>query len=503
MLFTIDPRTGGSAAIGADATTTSEVDAIARLAGSAASVLRSWPRARLAELLDALAAAVEKDRAALVAAALAETGLPEARLNGEVTRCAVQFALFAEAVRDGGHLEAMIDHAAETALGPAPDVRRMLVPLGPVAVFGASNFPFAFSVLGGDTAAAVAAGCPVVLKAHTSHLLTSRQSFEVLQSAALEVGAPDGTFGIVYGQQAGADLLRHPEVRAAGFTGSVGAARALMAAIDERPDPIPFFGELSSINPLVVSPGAAEVRAAEIAAGLFTSVTGSAGQLCTKPGVALLPAGPAGEAVVAALAEATSATQPQVLLNERIRDSFDEISGRLLAAGADLVAAGASADGTEGFRVAPTVLRTTAAELGPELAEECFGPLVVVATYDSVEEVRDAFTRLPGSLTATLHVESDEDELLAELLPTLEASAGRVVFNGYPTGVRVTWAQHHGGSWPATNTQHTSVGVTSVRRFLRPVAWQDAPEAALPEELRDGYRSIPRRVDGRLELAEN
>ncbi|MDO9396578.1 MAG: aldehyde dehydrogenase (NADP(+)), partial [Herbiconiux sp.] len=480
------------------------VDETARWAQSAAHVLRTRDRLFRATLLEAMAESIEASRDELIATADAETGLGVPRLTGESGRSAFQFRLFAEAVREGSFLEAAIDHAGDTPLGSGPDVRRLLVSVGPVAVFGSSNFPFAFSVLGGDVASAIAAGSPVVVKAHGSHPLTSKLSFEVLQRAAESVGAPRGTFGIVYGQAAGVALVKHPAIKAAGFTGSLGAARALIAAIETRPEPIPFYGELSSINPLVVSPGAVAARGAAIAEGLFTSFTGSAGQLCTKPGIAFVPSGAAGQGVVDALVALTDAAGPQVLLNDRIRDSFGDISERLVEAGASEVAVGSasssSSSSSSGFSVLPTLLEVSATALDADLAEECFGPLIVVARYDSLDEVRAAFGRIPKSLTATLHVEDDETDVVSSLGSTLEESAGRVVFNGYPTGVRVTWAQQHGGPWPSTNSQHTSVGVTAVRRFLRPVAWQNAPAAALPPELRDDYTSIPRRIDGTLTL---
>ncbi|MCU1677251.1 MAG: aldehyde dehydrogenase, partial [Frankiales bacterium] len=419
----------------------------------------------------------------------------------EVTRSAFQFRMFADVVREGGFLEAMIDHAASTPLGDAPDVRRLLVPIGPVAVFGSSNFPFAFSVLGGDTASALASGSPLVVKAHGSHPLTSALSFEVLAAAAVERGAPDGTVGIVYGQQAGTRLVAEQAIAAVGFTGSLATAFALRAVIEQRQDPIPFYGELSSINPLIVTAKAAAARGRAIAQGLFASFTGSGGQLCTKPGIAFVPEGEAGQAIVDELARLTDAAGAEVLLNARIRDAFREISDRLAGAGGAQLARGAEDDQAEadiraGYTVAPTVLQANASALGVDLAEECFGPLIVVARYGSLEEVIDALGRIPASLTVTLH--SEGDDRLDDILPTLDARAGRIVFNGFPTGVRVSWAQHHGGPWPATNTQHTSVGATAIRRFLRPVAWQNAPAAALPEELRDDFTAIPRRVDGVL-----
>jgi NADP-dependent aldehyde dehydrogenase len=367
-----------------------------------------------------------------------------------------------------------------------------------VAVFGASNFPFAFSVAGGDTASALAAGCPVVVKAHDSHPLTSLRSFEAMQAALAAAGAPDGVMALVFGQAAAGQLIGHPAVKAVSFTGSLSTGRALLDIVGQRPDPIPFYGELSSLNPLVVTPKAARARAAEIASGLFASFTGSGGQLCTKPGLAFVPGGADGDLLVSALRELTSEARGHVLLNRRIRDSFEAVSGRLVASGAVVGSRGRS-DG-EGFVAAPTLLLTTAADLSEDLTQECFGPLLVVARYDTAAQVEAAFTRMPSSLTATIHAEPDEAAALDELTRGLRPGVGRIVYNGYPTGVRVTWAQHHGGPWPSTNSLHTSVGVTALRRFLRPFAWQNAPGEVLPAELRDECPGIPRRVDGRIVL---
>ncbi|MFE4949578.1 aldehyde dehydrogenase (NADP(+)) [Leifsonia sp. NPDC056665] len=498
MILTHDPRTGASEAIGIDATTTEEVEAIVAAAARAAGELARFDRRRLAELLETIAHSAEANADDLVTVAARETGLTTERLAGELRRGVFQFRLFAEAVREGSHLEAAVDHAGPTALGPAPDVRRMLIPLGPVAVFGSSNFPFAFSVLGGDTASALAAGNSVVLKAHSSHPETSALSYGVLRAAVLIAGFPEGTVGIVYGREAGNALVRAPEVAAVGFTGSLGAAEALQRAIAERSTPIPFYGELSSVNPLIVTPAAASRRGAGIARGLHSSVTGSGGQLCTKPGLAFIPAGEAGDALVAELVKATIRTAPAVLLNARIADAYREISARL-AESAPVIAAG-DGDTGPGYRVEPQVLEIDAARFGPEHAEECFGPLVVAVRYRDENEIAAAIGRIPASLTATIH--SEPEDRLDALIGALTPKAGRLVFDGYPTGVRVSWAQHHGGPWPATNTQHTSVGVTAMRRFLRPFAWQDAPESVLPRELRDGPVDLPRRVDGALVLPE-
>ncbi|WP_285115477.1 aldehyde dehydrogenase family protein [Leifsonia sp. fls2-241-R2A-40a] len=496
MILSHDPRTGEAEDTGIAPSSAEDVERTVARAAQAARELAALDRHRRADLLETIAESAEASAADLVAVAARETGLGVERLEGEVRRSVFQFRLFAKAVREGGFLEAAIDHAGPTPLGPAPDVRRMLIPIGPVAVFGSSNFPFAFSVLGGDTASALAAGDPVVLKAHSSHPQTSALSHSVLRAAVLIAGFPEGTVGIVFGQEAGRALVQAPDIAAVGFTGSLGAAEALQSAIAERPKPIPFYGELSSINPLIVTPAAARRRGAEIARGLHGSVTGSGGQLCTKPGIAFIPADTAGDALVSELADSIRQSPAAVLLNARIAASYGEIRARL-SEGAPVIATGAEAS-DPGYRVAPALLELDAADFREAHAEECFGPLVVVVRYRDETDLIAAFERIPASLTATIH--SEPGDALGTLIARVQASSGRLVFDGYPTGVRVSWAQNHGGPWPATNTQHTSVGVTAVRRFLRPFAWQDAPQSVLPVELRDGDADIPRRVDGVLTM---
>ncbi|MEG3637187.1 aldehyde dehydrogenase (NADP(+)) [Micromonospora palythoicola] len=495
---TTDPRDGRQHPTDLVETDESGVAAIVGRASRAAQWLSDLGRTGRAGLLDAVAAALESRRADLVATAEAETGLGQARLDSELTRAAVQFRMFAAVLRDGGYLEAAIDHAADTPLGPGPDVRRMLVPLGPVAVFGASNFPFAFSVAGGDTASALAAGCPTVAKAHPSHPLTSRASADAIESAVRDLGGPDGVLTAVYGERAGRWLVRQPAIRAAALTGSVGAARAIQAAIDERADPIPLYAELSSVNPIVVLPDAAAGRGDQIADGLFASFTASGGQLCTKPGLAFLPADRAGDRLVDTLRGKVASAGGQVLLNQRIRDAYKSGAAALEKAGARLVAQ-PRIDAEAGFTVAPTLLEVDLPGLTAEIADECFGPLLVVVRYHDVADLDAALATVPPSLTGSVHRgQGDDADAVRRLVDVLAARCGRIVFDGYPTGVRVSWAQHHGGPWPSTNAVHTSVGATSIRRFLRPLAWQNAPEWILPEELRDEYTAIPRRVDGRL-----
>ena len=501
-VVSVDPRTGEAVEVVAQETTPEEVDRLCAAALAAAPALEELGRAGRAALLRALADALEARRDDVVAVADRETALGPTRLNGELTRTCYQLRIFAEVLEEGSYLEAAIDSAGDTPMGPRPDLRRMLVPIGPVAVFGASNFPLAFSVPGGDTASALAAGCPVVVKAHGSHPATSQLVFDVLVQAAREAGAPDGTLGIVHGLQAGADLVAHPAIRAVGFTGSVTGGRALLEIIERRPDPVPFFGELSSLNPVVVTPAAAAERGTTIGAELVGSFTLGGGQFCTKPGLAFVPAGPEGDAVVEAMAEAVRGAAAPVLLNEGIAASYGRISDGLAAApGVAEIARGADPSGP-GFQAVPRLLATSAADLPHEVTEECFGPVSVVARYDGDKELFAALDAMPSSLTATVLRGAGETELPLAVSQELRTRAGRLVYDAYPTGVAVSWAQHHGGPWPSTNSQHTSVGTTAIRRFLRPVTWQGAPQEVLPEELTDDYRGIPRRIDGVLQLPE-
>ncbi|EHR60045.1 aldehyde dehydrogenase (NADP(+)) [Saccharomonospora cyanea] len=479
------------------------MDAACARAKAAFDVLNGRDRAWRAGLLRAMADELESRREEIVATADAETALGEPRLNGELTRTCYQLRFFADVVTEGGYLEATVDHAGPTPMGARPDLRHMLVPLGPVAVFGASNFPLAFSVPGGDTASALAAGCPVVVKAHESHPRTSRLCGEALAAAATACGAPEGTVSVVYGREAGTRLVRHPAVTAVGFTGSAHGGRALLDIVNSRPDPIPFYGELSGINPLVITAEAARERAEDIGRGLAESVLLGAGQFCTKPGLAFVPATADGDRLVEAAAAAVTKAEPPVLLNAGIRDAYAEISTALTAvAGVTTLATGGAYDG-EGFGVTPLLLSldlTEGGDLAEALTRECFGPLGVVVRYRDDEQLLAALAALEPSLTATVHLGRDEAERRGDLLTRLQRLSGRLVFDGYPTGVAVSWAQHHGGPWPSTNAVHTSVGAGAIRRFLRPYTWQGAPEAVLPPELRDGPAPVPRRVDGVLTL---
>ena len=494
----IDPRTGQVVETVAEETTVAEVDALARQAEIAAARLERLGRPFRAGILRALADALEADRDTIVELADRETALGTTRLNGELSRSCYQLRLFADAVEEGGYLEATIDHAADTPMGPRPDLRRILVPIGPVGVFCASNFPLAFSVPGGDTASALAAGCPVLIKAHSSHPATAKRCFEVMQAAATRAGAPEGTLALLYGHEAGPAMVRHPAVKAAGFTGSLHGGRALADMAAARPEPIPFYGELSSLNPVVITQAAAAERAEAIGKGLAGSATLGAGQFCTKPGLVFVPLGPDGDRLRDAVAKAFGELDAQFALNGGIQASYqDGIETRADHPGLAVLATGGDADGS-GFRVRPTVFTTDTRALDDVITSECFGPTTILMSYSDEQDLHQALSGLPGSLTATLHIATSDD--VSTVLDVLRHKAGRILFNGFPTGVAVAWAQQHGGPWPSTNTLHTSVGLTAVRRFLRPVAWQDAPQAVLPAELRDdpGGAAVPRRVDGAL-----
>jgi NADP-dependent aldehyde dehydrogenase len=492
---TTDPRTGRTTDTQIVDFTAEEVDRAVRAAIESAASLRETTRARRSEMLHRIADLIDASATELATAAGEETGLTEGRLRTEIARSSNQFRLFADVIMDGHYLEAAIDHA--TADGAGPDIRRMLVPVGPIAVFGASNFPFAFSILGGDTASALAAGCPVVAKAHPAHPLTSLLSMEVLRRATAEFVTGELPVQIVFGMQAGQDLARHPGITAVTLTGSINAARAIQAIIDEREHPVPFYGELGSINPLMILPGAAETKGDAIADGLFASFTGSSGQLCTKPGIAYLPQGNAGDRIEARLREQVEHAPAATMLTEGMRDSFNTGLSELTSAGATLAAQAAPLD-EPGFRTSPTLLAVNHSELRGRLVEECFGPVLLVARYSDPAELTEAIRTLPAALTFSLHTGDGDESVAAEILPTLTEHAGRIIVNEFPTGVRVSWAQHHGGPWPSTNSLHTSVGATAIRRFLRPVAFQNVPETLLPEELTDNYTGIPRRVDGVL-----
>jgi acyl-CoA reductase-like NAD-dependent aldehyde dehydrogenase len=454
-------------------------------------------RAKRVALLRGAAARLRAAGDEIVTVCTAETGLPIVpRLRSELERTCGQLEAFAGIVEAGDDAEAIIDHPDPDAKPiPKPDVRRMRVPLGPVAVFGASNFPLAFSTAGGDTASALAAACPVIVKGHPSHPGTGEIVARELHAAVLDAGLPKATFAhlTAAGVEVGEALVDAPEIAAVGFTGSFNGGKAIFDRAARRPVPIPVYAEMGSINPIVVTESALRERADAIAEGLTASVASFGGQLCTKPGVVFVPAGPEGDAFAADLSARLDAFEPQVMLNQRLRDALRDAVGRLEQSARPLGSA-SEPDGP-GFRHQPAAYEAPASRLSPELLEEHFGPVVLLLRHGSREELLAALERIDGQLTGSLHAAPGED--VAELVEALGARAGRVVFNGFPTGVAVTYGMHHGGPFPATTSPlHTSVGLTAVHRFTRPIAYQDAPPDALPPELREeNPLGIRRRVD--------
>lgn len=489
-----DPRTGAAVGEAVPETSDREVDAVARAGAAAFPSWSGLPAVERASVLDAVADALDGSAAELVEIADAETALGVPRLTTELKRTTNQLRLFGDVLREGSYVEATLDSANPDIIPPRPVLRRMLRPLGTVAVFAASNFPFAFSVAGGDTASALAAGCPVVVKAHPSHPGTSRLTAQIVASVV-----PAGVFGVVHGQQAGVALVKHPAIKAVGFTGSTGGGRALFDLASARPDPIPFYGELGSVNPTVVLPQAAAARPEGFAAEFAGSLTLGVGQFCTNPGLVFAP-----ESLVPALADAVSAAVGGPMLNERMSDSYRSGTEGLAASGlAALVASGTAP--TEGWSVEPRLYQVPLdafAENLEKLTEEHFGPAAIVVTYTDPADLEPVLPRLPGTLTGTVHAGEAEHDAAGRIAESLRPVVGRLIFNGWPTGVAVAWGMHHGGPWPSTtNPLHTSVGATSIRRWVAPVSYQSWPDALLPAELREGNPlGIPRRVDGVLDV---
>ena len=478
-------------------TSTADLDRLVAAAAAAAPVWRGSSAGDRARWLRAAAAALDAHVDDLVAIADEETRLGEARLRGEVGRTTGQLRLFADVVEEGSYLEITVDDADAGATPPRPELRRILTGVGPVAVFSASNFPFAFSVAGGDTASALAAGNPVVVKAHSGHPRLSERTAAIVAGALEAAGAPAGSLALVEGREAGNALVQHPSIQAAGFTGSLSGGRALFDLATGRPDPIPFYGELGSVNPVVLTSAAVARRGESLAQGLVASFTLGVGQFCTKPGVVFVPVGSGFAERVAPLLVGASGGP---LLTDRITAAFPSGVAHLQDDPSVSVVAGTA--GQSGEQARPVVLRTDAAaviERPSALLEECFGPVTLLVEYSDGAELRRALEAVPGSLTATLHAEDDDD--VDDVSDVLARKAGRVLFSGWPTGVAVTWSQQHGGPWPATTSLHTSVGATAIRRFLRPIVFQDAPQRLLPAALRDDvYPSLPHRRNGTLTL---
>jgi alpha-ketoglutaric semialdehyde dehydrogenase len=480
------------------------VDRAARLAAEAAPAFARLTAKQRGEFLRALAAGLEAATAELAAQANLETGLPLPRLQGEIGRTCGQLRFYAAAVEEGTCLDARIDHADPNRKPlPKPDVRSVLRPLGPVAVFGSSNFPFAYSVAGGDTASALAAGCPVIVKAHPAHPGTSELVAAVIVAAAQQTGMPAGVFSMLFdaGHTVGAALVQHPAIQAVGFTGSLRGGRALMDLAAARPQPIPVYAEMGSVNPVFILPGALAARGADLAAGLHASVTLGVGQFCTNPGLHILPAGSAAQAFLARLGELMAGTPAGAMLTSGICDNYRKGAQRLAGSAGVTTVAQAAAGGAHGGAAQVFVTDAPRFLADHTLAEEVFGPATLAITYGSDAELLAVARALDGQLTVSVHGTEADFAQHAELLAVLAEKAGRVVFNGFPTGVEVCHAMVHGGPYPAaSDSRSTSVGTRAALRFLRPVCYQGAPDAQLPGELKEANPlGLLRLVDGSLQ----
>jgi NADP-dependent aldehyde dehydrogenase len=476
-----------------------EVDTAAQAATAAYPAFRNLSASRRADFLDAIATQLDALDDEFVALVTRETALPTGRIQGERGRTSSQMRLFAQVLRRGDFYGARIDRALpERQPLPRVDLRQYRIGVGPVAVFGASNFPLAFSTAGGDTAAALAAGCPVVFKAHSGHMATAEQVADAIIRAAEQTGMPKGVFNMIYGAGVGEALVKHPAIQAVGFTGSLKGGRALCDMAAARPQPIPVFAEMSSINPVLVMPEALQVRGEKIASELAASVVLGCGQFCTNPGLVIGIRSPQFSAFIEQLSALMVEQPGQTMLNTGTLDSYAKGVQALRAHPRITHLAGRE---QQGKQARPQLFKADVSLLlngDPLLQEEVFGPTTVLVEVADKAELQRAMQSLHGQLTATLIAEAADLQTHGELLPLLEQKVGRVLFNGYPTGVEVCDAMVHGGPYPATSdARGTSVGSLAIERFLRPVCYQNCPDALLPEALKDANPlGIARLVDG-------
>ncbi|WP_448108443.1 aldehyde dehydrogenase (NADP(+)) [Pseudomonas azerbaijanoccidentalis] len=499
VLHSHDASTGDALPFSFVQATVDEVDAAAQAAATAYPTFRNLPATRRAEFLEAIAAQLDALGDEFVTLVCRETALPAARIQGERARTSGQMRLFAQVLRRGDFYAARIDRALpDRQPMPRVDLRQYRIGVGPVAVFGASNFPLAFSTAGGDTAAALAAGCPVVFKAHSGHMATAEWVADAIIRAAEQTDMPKGVFNMIYGAGVGEALVRHPAIQAVGFTGSLKGGRALCDMAAARPQPIPVFAEMSSINPVLLLPEALRVRGEKIAAELLASVVQGCGQFCTNPGLVIAVRSPESTAFIARLSQLMAEQPAQTMLNAGTLASYEKGVRALLEHPRVTHLAGQEQHGKQ---AQPQLFRADVSLLlegEPLLQEEVFGPTTIVVEVADKVELRQALDSLHGQLTATLIGEAQDLRTHADLLAVLEQKVGRVLFNGYPTGVEVCDAMVHGGPYPATSdARGTSVGSLAIERFLRPVCYQNCPDELLPDALKDGNPlGIVRLVDG-------
>lgn len=500
-----NPATGEQLEPAFYSATMDDVDRAAQLATDAFPAYSGLRHTERASFLRLIASRIEAITDLLVERAHLETALPKPRLKSETGRTCSQLRLFADVVEEGSWVTARIDRADPQRKPPRPDVRSMLHPLGPVVVFGASNFPLAFSVAGGDTASAFAAGNPVIVKAHPAHPGTSELVGRAIRDSIREQGLPEGVFSLLFdsGTIVGTALIQHPLVKAGGFTGSIPAGRALMNLAASRPVPIPFYGEMGSTNPVFILPGALASRGRDIASQLHTSITIGGGQFCTKPGLVFLPASDASAHFLGEFQDKVSHSSKFTLLTSGIRASYQrEIQNRKGRRDVSLVAEGEQVGSEPAFFAGVTAFQTDVPTLlaNSDLGSEVFGPATLLVRFSDKQQILAAAQNLSGHLTATIHGTDEDLRDFADLIEILRNKVGRIVFNGYPTGVEVCHAMIHGGPYPAsTDSRTTSVGTQSIYRFARPVCYQDFPSAALPDELKnENPLGIWRMVDGEL-----
>ncbi|NUO01210.1 MAG: aldehyde dehydrogenase (NADP(+)) [Saprospiraceae bacterium] len=486
---TMDPSTGQALPGTFYAASPKEADQAMQLASAAFEAYKNAGGISRAAFLNAIADEILALGNALIQRAMAETALPQARLEGERGRTVGQLRLFAHYLEEGSWVEARIDPALPDRQPlPRADIRNMLTPLGPVVVFGASNFPLAFSTAGGDTASALAAGCPVVFKAHPAHAGTCDLVARAIVAAAQRTGMPEGVFSLLFdpGHETGSTLTQHPLTRAVAFTGSQKGGMALYHLAQQRMEPIPVFAEMGSINPVILFPEALQQRSAALATQLAASVILGVGQFCTNPGLILAIESPELNDFLEQLGTAIEVSAPGVMLSAGIRENFSALAAEMLEQkGVEVV--GKSKSQTNEHQAAPLIGKVSAARFleNPRLHEEVFGPFSLMVTCKDVRELSQIIQALPGQLTGTLMAEPSEIENYEGIVSLLRNKVGRLVFNGVPTGVEVGHAMQHGGPFPATtDSRFTSVGTAAIRRFVRPVAYQDFPDALLPDALK-------------------
>ena len=480
----------------------SHVDAACSAAAAAFHDYRSTTSEQRAQFLEAIASNIEAAKDAIIARATAESGLPTARITGEVGRTTGQLRLFASVLREGSWNGARIDPALpDRTPAPRPDIRQRAVPLGPVAVFGASNFPLAFSVAGGDTASALAAGCPVIVKGHDAHPGTSELVGRAITDAVAASDLPAGVFSLLFGSgpELGIALVTDPRIKAVGFTGSRSGGTALVAAAAGRPEPIPVYAEMSSINPVFLFDGALSTRAADLGKAFVGSLTMGSGQFCTNPGLVIAADGAGLDAFIAAARDSLAEAAATPMLTPNIANSYAD-GVNALGGEADLIGRGESSDNETSCRAALFATDATSFLESEQLQAEVFGSSSLIVRCADTAEMRTVAENIEGQLTATLHADEADYDAARELLPTLELKAGRILFDGWPTGVEVGHAMVHGGPYPATSdSRSTSVGARAIERFLRPVCYQDVPKSLLPSAIADGNPDhLWRRIDGQL-----